>query len=130
MSEETTPKPPVAAAAPAAATGEGQVRRPERSDRPGGDRGGDRGGPRGPRGDRPQRPRRRFPRRKVCYFRQIKADYVDFKDVDTLKRFVTERGKIVPRRVTGTSAKYQRLLCTAIKRARFMALLPYTGTHK
>lgn len=103
--------------------------RAERTDR--GDR-GDRG-PGGPDGDRgPGRggPRRRFPRRKLCYFSQIKADYVDWKDVDTLKRFVSESGKIVPRRVTGTTAAFQRELATAIKRARYMALLPYTTLHK
>jgi small subunit ribosomal protein S18 len=80
------------------------------------------------RGMRPAR--RRFPRRKVCYFRVIKAEFIDFKDVNTLRRFVTEQGKILPRRVTGTSAKFQRLLTTAIKRARYMALLPYSGRHR
>ncbi len=78
----------------------------------------------------PRAPRRRFPRRKVCYFRVIKAEYIDYKDVNTLRRFVTEQGKILPRRVTGTSAKFQRLLTTAIKRARYMALLPYSGRHR
>jgi small subunit ribosomal protein S18 len=79
---------------------------------------------------RAARPRRRFPRRKVCYFRVIKAEFIDYKDVNTLRRFVTEQGKILPRRVTGTSSKFQRLLTTAIKRARFMALLPYSGRHR
>ncbi|HET7616452.1 MAG TPA: 30S ribosomal protein S18 [Bacillales bacterium] len=65
-------------------------------------------------------------RRKVCYFTVNKIKYIDYKDVDLLKRFVSERGKILPRRVTGTSAKYQRPLTKAIKRARQMALLPYT----
>lgn len=97
-------------------------------DRGGYQRGGDRGGPRGRQGGGPRR--RRFPRRKVCYFRQIKAEYVDYKDTETLKRFITSNGKIIPRRVTGTSAKFQRQLCTAIKRARQMALLPYTTRHK
>jgi small subunit ribosomal protein S18 len=96
--------------------------RPERSDRPErgdrGDRGG-RGGPGGPRG------RRRFPRRKVCFFTLTKAEYIDYKDVKTLQRFVTPAGKILPRRMTGTSAKFQRLLTSAIKRARQVALLPY-----
>ncbi|MDN4527118.1 30S ribosomal protein S18 [Fictibacillus fluitans] len=64
-------------------------------------------------------------RRKVCFFTANKITYIDYKDVDLLKRFVSERGKILPRRVTGTSAKYQRQLTRAIKRARFMALLPY-----
>lgn len=64
-------------------------------------------------------------RRKVCYFTQNKMTKIDFKDVDLLKKFITDRGKILPRRVTGTSAKYQRMLAIAIKRARHMALLPF-----
>lgn len=66
-------------------------------------------------------------RRKVCYFTANNIKHIDFKDVDLLKKYVTERGKILPRRVTGTSAKYQRKLATAIKRARHMALLPYVN---
>ncbi|WP_096437990.1 30S ribosomal protein S18 [Alteribacter populi] len=64
-------------------------------------------------------------RRKVCYFTVNKITKIDYKDVDLLKRFISERGKILPRRVTGTSAKYQRQLTRAIKRARTMALLPF-----
>ncbi|MFC7370791.1 30S ribosomal protein S18 [Fictibacillus iocasae] len=64
-------------------------------------------------------------RRKVCFFTVNKITYIDYKDTDLLKRFISERGKILPRRVTGTSAKYQRQLTRAIKRSRFMALLPY-----
>ncbi|HHT55764.1 MAG TPA: 30S ribosomal protein S18 [Acholeplasma sp.] len=64
-------------------------------------------------------------RRKVCYFTENKVTYIDFKDTDLLKRFINERGKILPRRVTGTSAKWQRKLAVAIKRARHMALLPF-----
>ena len=64
-------------------------------------------------------------RKKVCYFTVNKIEHIDFKDVDLLKRFITERGKILPRRITGTSAKYQRKLAIAIKRARHMALLPF-----
>lgn len=64
-------------------------------------------------------------RRKVCYFTQNKVENIDFKDVEQLKRFITDRGKILPRRVTGTSAKWQRPLAIAIKRARHMALLPF-----
>lgn len=64
-------------------------------------------------------------RRKVCYFTANKIEKIDFKDVDLLRKFVTDRGKILPRRVTGTSAKYQRMLAIAIKRARHMALLPF-----
>jgi small subunit ribosomal protein S18 len=65
-------------------------------------------------------------RRKVCYFTVNKIKHIDYKDIETLKKFVSERGKILPRRVTGTSAKYQRALTIAIKRARQIALLPYT----
>ncbi len=71
------------------------------------------------------RNKRRFQRRKVCPFLRDHITYIDYKDVDLLKRFVTSRGKILPRRITGTSAKYQRMLTTAIKRARQIALLPY-----
>lgn len=66
-----------------------------------------------------------FRRRKFCYFTQNHIEHIDFKDVDLLRKFVTDRGKILPRRVTGTSAKYQRKLAIAIKRARHMALLPF-----
>ena len=68
---------------------------------------------------------RRGGRRKVCYFTLNHIEYIDYKDVDLLRKFVTDRGKILPRRVTGTSAKYQRKLAIAIKRARHMALLPF-----
>ena len=63
--------------------------------------------------------------RNVCYFTKNKITYIDYKDVELLKKFISPNGKITPRRVTGTSAKYQRMLATAIKRARQMALLPY-----
>ncbi|MDD3383417.1 MAG: 30S ribosomal protein S18 [Bacilli bacterium] len=65
------------------------------------------------------------PRKKVCFFTKNKITYIDYKDVDLLRRFISANGKISPRRVTGTSAKYQRMLAVAIKRARQMALLPY-----
>ena len=65
--------------------------------------------------------------RKVCYFTKNKITYIDYKDVELLKKFISANGKITPRRVTGTSAKYQRMLATAIKRARQMALLPYVA---
>jgi len=65
-------------------------------------------------------------RRKVCYFTVNKITHIDYKDTELLKKFISERGKILPRRVTGTSAKYQRLLTIAIKRSRQIALLPYT----
>ena len=64
-------------------------------------------------------------RKKVCFFTKNKITYIDYKDVDLLKRFVSANGKIIPRRVTGTCAKYQRMLAVAIKRAREMALLPF-----
>ena len=64
-------------------------------------------------------------RRKVCYFTANGITHIDYKEVDLLKKFISERGKILPRRVTGTSAKYQRQLTTAIKRARHMGLLPF-----
>ena len=64
-------------------------------------------------------------RRKVCYFCANHIDHPDYKDIDLLNRFVSEKGKILPRRVTGTCAKHQRTLTTAIKRARVVALLPF-----
>ena len=71
--------------------------------------------------------RPRTGRKKVCYFTKNNITYIDYKDVELLKKFVSPNGKIIPRRVTGTSAKYQRMLATAIKRAREMALLPYVA---
>lgn len=67
--------------------------------------------------------RQRMGRKKVCFFTKNKIDYIDYKDVELLKRFVSANGKIIPRRVTGTSAKYQRQLAAAIKRARQMLSL-------
>jgi len=64
-------------------------------------------------------------RKKVCYFTENKVEQIDWKDYELLRRFVSDRGKILPRRVTGTKAKYQRQLAVAIKRARHMALLPF-----
>jgi small subunit ribosomal protein S18 len=71
-----------------------------------------------------------FRRRKFCRFTAEGVKEIDYKDLDTLKAYVSETGKIVPSRITGTKAKYQRQLSTAIKRARFLALLPYTDSHK
>jgi len=68
----------------------------------------------------------RTKRKKVCYFIANKITYIDYKDINVLKKFISERGKILPRRVTGTSAKYQRAVTVAIKRARQVALIPYT----
>ena len=76
--------------------------------------------------ERKQRPRGRKPRRKVCDFCVNKIAYIDYKDVNRLRRYINERGKIMPRRMTGTCAKHQRQLSEAIKRARAIALLPYT----
>ncbi|MBS4189850.1 30S ribosomal protein S18 [Bacillus sp. FJAT-49705] len=69
----------------------------------------------------------RAKRRKVCFFTANGITHIDYKDVDLLKKFISERGKILPRRVTGTNAKYQRKLTVAIKRARQMALLPFVA---
>ena len=70
-----------------------------------------------------------FRRRKFCRFTAENVVEIDYKDLNTLKAYVSETGKIVPSRITGTKAKYQRQLSTAIKRARFLALLPYTDSH-
>ncbi|QKT04707.1 30S ribosomal protein S18 [Ectothiorhodospiraceae bacterium 2226] len=70
-----------------------------------------------------------FRRRKYCRFTAEGVKEIDYKDLATLKANVTETGKIVPSRITGTSAKYQRQLAAAVKRARFLALLPYTDGH-
>ena len=78
------------------------------------------------RGDRKMRPRGRKPRRKVCSFCMDKIPYIEYKDVNRLRRFTNERGKIVPRRMSGNCAKHQRQLSEAIKRARIIALLPFT----
>ncbi|BAO44726.1 MULTISPECIES: 30S ribosomal protein S18 [Thiolapillus] len=69
-------------------------------------------------------------RRKYCRFTVEGITEIDYKDLALLKQYVSESGKIVPSRITGTSAKYQRQLATAIKRARFLALMPYTDSHK
>ena len=75
--------------------------------------------------------RQTFKRRKFCRFTAEKIQEVDYKQVDLLKDFITENGKIIPARITGTKAHYQRQLAVAVKRARFLALLPYnTDQHK
>ena len=66
-------------------------------------------------------------KRKVCYFTKNNVKYIDYTDVELLKKVIAPNGRIAPRRVTGTCAKYQRELAQAIKRARFMALLPYVA---
>jgi small subunit ribosomal protein S18 len=70
-----------------------------------------------------------FRRRKFCRFTAEKIEWVDYKAIDILKDFINENGRIIPARITGTSAGYQRQLSTAIKRARFLALMPFTDLH-
>ncbi len=70
---------------------------------------------------------KRIPRRKVCAFCVSKSETIDYKDINTLKKYITEGGKILPRRMTGTCAKHQRVLAVAIKRARIADLLPFKG---
>jgi small subunit ribosomal protein S18 len=70
---------------------------------------------------------RRRPRKKVCQFCQEKTTHIDYKDLGRLKKYTTERGKILPRRITGACAKHQRMVTRAIKRARSIALLPYVA---
>ena len=70
---------------------------------------------------------RRAPKKKVCLFCTDKNAVIDYKDVNKLKKFITEKGKIIPRRASGTCAEHQRDIALAIKRARYMALLPYVG---
>jgi len=74
--------------------------------------------------------RNMFKRRKFCRFSAEKIAQVDYKDVDLLRDFITENGKIMPARITGTKSRFQRQLSTAIKRARYLALLPYTDLHQ
>ena len=91
---------------------------------------GPQSGPGGP--PRPRRPRskdRFVPRRKVCGFCAEKLPHIDYKDVGRLRRYLSERGKIEPRRKTGTCARHQRALTVALKRARHVALLPFVGPH-
>jgi small subunit ribosomal protein S18 len=79
---------------------------------------------------RPERRRPRYTsRRKVCFFCAEKVLHIDYKDVDGLRRYLSDRGKIEPRRKTGTCARHQRRLTVALKRARHLALLPYTAEH-
>ncbi len=73
---------------------------------------------------------RYFRRRRFCKFTAEGTVEIDYKDLETLKAYVSETGKIVPSRITGTKARYQRQLATAIKRARYLALIPYTDSHQ
>ena len=70
-----------------------------------------------------------FRRKRFCKFTAEGYEEIDYKDLNTLKSYITETGKIVPSRVSGTNARYQRQLATAIKRARYLALLPYSDSH-
>jgi small subunit ribosomal protein S18 len=95
--------------------------------REGGPGGGGPGGPGGP-GGRPRGKRQYFRKKKVCKFCVEKMDFIDYKRADILSQFVQERGKILPRRMTGVCARHQRWLGVAIKRARNIALLPFAGS--
>ena len=93
-------------------------------------------GPRGkgkgkgkPGGRRGQQQNALFKRKKFCRFTVEKVEQIDYKDIETLRDFILDNGKIMPARLTGTKANYQRQLDTAIKRARFLALLPYSDNH-
>lgn len=70
-----------------------------------------------------------FRRKKMCYFSANKSKEIDYKDVHLLKKFIMENGKIVPSRITGTKARYQRMLTNSVKLARYLALLPYCDRH-
>src|ERR1700682_2403784 len=95
--------------------------------REGGPGGGGPGGPGGP-GGRPRGKRQYFRKKKVCKFCVEKMDFIDYKRADILSQFVQERGKILPRRMTGVCSRHQRWLGVAIKRARNIALMPFAGS--
>ena len=86
---------------------------------------------RGSKDKKPKRPAQSalFKRKRFCRFTAEKVEWIDYKNIDVLKDFITENGKIMPARLTGTKAKYQRQLSDASNRARFLALLPYTDNH-
>ncbi|MFN5510178.1 MAG: 30S ribosomal protein S18 [Burkholderiales bacterium] len=86
---------------------------------------------RGSKDKKPKRPTQSalFKRKRFCRFTAEKVEWIDYKNIDVLKDFISENGKIIPARLTGTRARYQRQLSDAIKRARFLALLPYTDNH-
>ena len=77
----------------------------------------------------PSHPKKSIRKVKQCKFTRAGVEYIDYKDTDTLQRFTNDQGKILPRRVTGSSAKHQRQINTAIKRARFLALMPYVAEN-
>jgi len=134
--ESPTPSAEAPSAAPPSSPPSDAERAPSGERPPSGDRGyggGDRGGDRG--GNRDERPRRRpggggrFGRRRVCSFCVDKVVSIDYKEASRLRRYISDRGKIEPRRKTGTCAKHQRMLTLALKRARHLALLPFTAQH-
>jgi small subunit ribosomal protein S18 len=90
-------------------------------------RGGDRGSQGGPGGQQGGKKKFFYRRKRVCKFCVEKIEYIDYKDIKTLQQFIPERGKILPRRISGTCALHQRKLQNAIKRARIAALLPFTA---
>ena len=77
----------------------------------------------------PSHPKKGYQKTRECRFTKNGVEYIDYKDVDTLKRFINDQGKILPRRVTGTSSKHQRQLATAVKRARFIGLIPFVAEN-
>ncbi len=77
----------------------------------------------------PAHPKKATLRDKECVFSKAGVEYIDYKDIDTLERFINDQGRILPRRVTGTSAKYQRQLAKAIKRARHLGMLPFVSEN-
>ena len=124
MADETQNQAPApAAAAPATSGPSGSS---DRGPRPGGPRPPRTGGPGGPGG---AGGRKFFRRKKVCKFTVEKIDSISYRDVRLLQQFVSDRGKIIPRRLTGTSAPFQRKLTRAIKQARAIALLPYAAKY-
>ena len=134
MASETPSQPPAQGPRPAGPSGPGgdRPRYGGGGPRPGGSGGGRGGGGGGDRDDRGGGSRYggpRRPRRKVCSFCVDKVKKIDFKDIGRIRRYVSERGKIDPRRKSGNCAKHQRMLTTALKRARHMAMLPYTADH-
>lgn len=123
---ETSDETPAYASAAEAGPPAGEVDRPPQAAGPRPSFGGPR---RRPDGDRERRPRGGFRRRKVCAFCVDKVGGIDYKDAGKLRRYLSDRARIDPRRKTGTCTKHQRWLGTALKRARQLALLPYTPEH-
>lgn len=134
MADEIQAQAAPASPAPAASQDRPHSDRPQ-GDRPQGDRGPRPGGSRPPRSGGPGGPggpggnRKFFRRKKVCKFTVEKIDTISYRDVRLLQQFVSDRGKIIPRRLTGTSAPFQRKLTKAIKQARAIALLPYAAKY-